>query len=218
MDVVLMPDQMMLQIHESIGHPLELDRILGDERNYAGTSFVTLGHVRQLPVRLAAAERHVRPDPRQRIRELRLRRRRHAGAQRTLPDPGAACCCARSAAASSQARARAAAPTLAGVATARACAWNRPPIDRMSNSTSSRARVRSTRSIAATELGVLMKTNRSWSIDDSRNKFQFGCEWRQHDPRRAGSPKWCANPNYRGVSRDFWRSLAMVGAARRPSR
>jgi predicted Zn-dependent protease len=35
-----MPDQMMLQIHESIGHPLELDRILGDERNYAGTSFV----------------------------------------------------------------------------------------------------------------------------------------------------------------------------------
>ncbi len=35
-----MPDQMTLQIHESIGHPLELDRILGDERNYAGTSFV----------------------------------------------------------------------------------------------------------------------------------------------------------------------------------
>ncbi len=42
MDLLLMPEQMMLQIHESIGHPLELDRILGDERNYAGTSFVTL--------------------------------------------------------------------------------------------------------------------------------------------------------------------------------
>ena len=40
--LVLMPDQMMLQIHESIGHPLELDRILGDERNYAGWSFVKL--------------------------------------------------------------------------------------------------------------------------------------------------------------------------------
>ena len=38
--LLLAPDQMMLQIHESIGHPLELDRILGDERNYAGTSFV----------------------------------------------------------------------------------------------------------------------------------------------------------------------------------
>ena len=42
MDLLLDPDQMYLQIHESIGHPLELDRILGDERNYAGTSFVTL--------------------------------------------------------------------------------------------------------------------------------------------------------------------------------
>ena len=42
MDVLLAPDQMILQIHESIGHPLELDRILGDERNYAGTSFVTI--------------------------------------------------------------------------------------------------------------------------------------------------------------------------------
>ncbi|MGH9578885.1 MAG: metallopeptidase TldD-related protein, partial [Terriglobales bacterium] len=42
LDVILMPDQMMLQIHESIGHLLELDRILGDERNFAGTSFVSL--------------------------------------------------------------------------------------------------------------------------------------------------------------------------------
>src|SRR5262249_60648959 len=42
MDVVIAPDQMILQVHESIGHPLELDRILGDERNYAGRSFVTL--------------------------------------------------------------------------------------------------------------------------------------------------------------------------------
>ena len=41
MDLLLAPDQMVLQIHESIGHPLELDRILGDERNYAGTSFVS---------------------------------------------------------------------------------------------------------------------------------------------------------------------------------
>ena len=48
-DLLLMPDQMMLQIHESIGHPLELDRILGDERNFAGWSFVKpemFGHYR----------------------------------------------------------------------------------------------------------------------------------------------------------------------------
>ena len=42
MDALIAPDQMILQIHESIGHPLELDRILGDERNYAGSSFVNL--------------------------------------------------------------------------------------------------------------------------------------------------------------------------------
>src|SRR5205814_2692392 len=42
MDLLLLPDQVVLQVHESVGHPLELDRILGDERNFAGTSFVTL--------------------------------------------------------------------------------------------------------------------------------------------------------------------------------
>jgi len=42
MDLLLAPDQLFLQIHESMGHALELDRILGDERNFAGTSFVTL--------------------------------------------------------------------------------------------------------------------------------------------------------------------------------
>ena len=42
MDVVIAPDQMMLQIHEIVGHALEVDRILGDERNYAGWSFVKL--------------------------------------------------------------------------------------------------------------------------------------------------------------------------------
>ena len=41
MSLLIAPDQAYLQIHESIGHPLELDRVLGDERNYAGTTFVT---------------------------------------------------------------------------------------------------------------------------------------------------------------------------------
>ena len=43
--LVLMPDQMMLQIHESVGHPLEIDRIIGDERNYAGGSFVKVSDI-----------------------------------------------------------------------------------------------------------------------------------------------------------------------------
>ncbi len=73
-DLLLMPDQMMLQIHESIGHPLELDRILGDERNYAGTSFVTLD--------MFGAYRYGSTL----LNVLRLRRRGQPGEPRA-PDP-----------------------------------------------------------------------------------------------------------------------------------
>jgi predicted Zn-dependent protease len=82
-DVVLMPDQMMLQIHESIGHPLELDRILGDERNYAGTSFVTLDMFGTF--QYGSPLLNVTYDPTR--GKLRIRRRRHQRAAR-LPDPG----------------------------------------------------------------------------------------------------------------------------------
>ena len=66
--------------------------------------------------------------------------------------------------------------------------------------------------IASVEHGVLMRTNISWSIDDSRNKFQFGCEIGQviENGKLGHIVK---NPNYRGVSATFWRSLAMVGNA-----
>jgi predicted Zn-dependent protease len=66
--------------------------------------------------------------------------------------------------------------------------------------------------IAGVEDGVLLRTNVSWSIDDSRNKFQFGCEWgeRIRRGRRVGVVR---NPNYRGISATFWRSLTGVGDA-----
>ena len=66
--------------------------------------------------------------------------------------------------------------------------------------------------VASIERGILMKTNLSWSIDDSRNKFQFGCEWGQliENGKLTTVVK---NPNYRGVSATFWRSLARVGDA-----
>ena len=60
MDLILLPSQMVLQIHESIGHPLELDRILGDERNYAGTSFVTPEMFGTYRYGSRATERHLR--------------------------------------------------------------------------------------------------------------------------------------------------------------
>jgi len=210
MDVVLMPDQMMLQIHESIGHPLELDRILGDERNYAGTSFVTLDmfgsfqygspllNVTYDPTRNAEFASFAVDDegmPAERtylIRDGLLLR----------PLGGT----------SSLQRAQRELPSLAGVATTRACSWNRPPIDRMSNLNVEAGASTLQDMIAATERGVLMQTNRSWSIDDSRNKFQFGCEWGRMI-RDGQLAEVVRDPNYRGVSRDFWRSLTMVGDA-----
>jgi predicted Zn-dependent protease len=64
--------------------------------------------------------------------------------------------------------------------------------------------------IAAVERGIYMQTNCSWSIDDSRNKFQFGCEWGRliEDGQLTTVVK---KPNYRGISATFWRNLEMVG-------
>jgi predicted Zn-dependent protease len=205
MDLLLMPDQMMLQVHESIGHPLELDRILGDERNYAGTSFVTPEMFGTY--RYGSELLNVTFDPTVRG-EL---------ATFAYDDDGTAASkvylirngilVAPLGGALSQSRAR-----MPGTANARASGWNRPPIDRMANLNVEPGDRALDAMVASIGHGVLMRTNVSWSIDDSRNKFQFGCEWGEliADGRRAGVVK---NPNYRGVSATFWRSLRAVGDA-----
>jgi predicted Zn-dependent protease len=205
MAVLLMPDQMMLQIHESIGHPLELDRILGDERNYAGTSFVTLdmfGHYRygsellnvtfdpSIASELASYAFDDEGTPADKVWLIR-----NGTLQRPLGGH------------LSQRRSG-----LPGTANARASGWNRPPIDRMANLNIEPGASSLTDMIGAIERGVLMRTNVSWSIDDSRNKFQFGCEWGEliENGKIVGAVK---NPNYRGISATFWRSLSHVGNA-----
>ena len=101
---------------------------------------------------------------------------------------------------------------LPGVAAARASDWNRPPIDRIANLNIEPGASGFDDLVASIDRGVLMDTNRSWSIDDSRNKFQFGCEiGRLVENGRVGG--MVRNPNYRGVSATFWRSLAGVGDA-----
>jgi predicted Zn-dependent protease len=205
MDVLLMPDQMILQIHESIGHPLELDRILGDERNFAGTSFVTpdmFGSYRYgsdlldvtfdptVDGELASYgwDDDGTPAARVHLIERGVLKRALGGAI-------------------SQARAE-----LPGVANSRAASWNRPPIDRMANLNLEPGDASFEAMVASIERGVFMQTNSSWSIDDSRNKFQFGCERaRLIEHGRLGAV--VKNPNYRGISASFWRSLAMVGDA-----
>jgi predicted Zn-dependent protease len=193
-DLLLMPDQMMLQVHESIGHPLELDRILGDERNYAGTSFVRpemfgwyrygsdLLNVTYDPTIAAELATYAFDDEGARAEKVFLIR----NGILLAPLGGPA------------------------LANSRASGWNRPPIHRMANLNVEPGAATLEQMIGSIGRGVLMRTNVSWSIDDSRNKFQFGCEWGEliEDGRRAGVVK---NPNYRGISATFWRSLSMVG-------
>ena len=203
MDVLLAPDQMILQIHESIGHPLELDRILGDERNYAGTSFVTLDMFGSYeygsdllnvvwdptrPEQLASYgfDDEGRPAEREFIIRDGILLRPLGGAI-------------------SQQRAG-----MKGVATSRASGWNRPPIDRMANLNLECGSSTFDDLVGSVEHGVYMATNQSWSIDDSRNKFQFGCEYGRliEDGELT---KVVKKPNYRGVSATFWRNLKGVG-------
>ncbi|WP_455366872.1 TldD/PmbA family protein [Kaarinaea lacus] len=203
MSLLLMPNQMMLQIHESIGHPLELDRILGDERNYAGTSFVTTDMCGSyqygsellnvtfdptLSEEMASYGYDDEGTPAERTYIIR-----NGILERLLGS------------ATSQARAQ-----LPGVANARATDWNRPPIDRMANLNLEPGNKTLQDLIGSIEHGVLMDTNLSWSIDDSRNKFQFGCEIGKliKDGEVTGIVK---NPNYRGISATFWRNLTGVG-------
>ena len=209
-DLLLMPDQMMLQIHESIGHPLELDRILGDERNYAGTSFVTLDMFGSY--RYGSPLLNVTYDPTRGEEfasfafddEGSRAQREYLIRDGVLLRPLGGTI--------SQQRAARLGSTAGGVATARSCAWNRPPIDRMSNLNVEPGTSTLAAMIAAIDDGILMKTNASWSIDDSRNKFQFGCEWGQRI-RGGRLAEVVRNPNYRGISATFWRSLSMVGDA-----
>lgn len=220
MDLILMPDQMMLQIHESIGHPLELDRILGDERNFAGTSFVTpamFGHYRYGSELLNVS--HDPTDPTQ-FASFDVDDEGTASSRVMLIENGILKQPLGGATSIARWRAGAASGNRAGeasvgadwraVATTRASSWNRAPIDRMSNLNIEPGTSPLDEMIAATSLGVLLQTNCSWSIDDSRNKFQFGCE-RGRMIRNGRLAETVRNPNYRGISATFWRSLIQVG-------
>jgi len=203
MDLVLHSDQMLLQIHESIGHALEVDRILGDERNYAGWSFVNLEDFGKL--KYGSDIMNITFDPTI-PEEFASYGYDDSGLKATkeyiikdgvlLRGLGGL---------ESQKRSN-----IDGVANFRACSWNRAPIDRMANLNLEPGNSSFDDIISSVEKGIYMQTNRSWSIDDFRNKFQFGCEYAQLI-ENGKLTKTVRNPNYRAVSTPFWNSLKMVG-------
>ena len=202
-NLVLAPDQMLLQIHESIGHALEVDRILGDERNYAGWSFVKLEDFGTL--KYGSDLMNITFDPTleseyasyafddgglKATKEYLIKDGvlvRGLGGKESQIRSG-----------------------LDGVANFRASSWNRAPIDRMANINLEPGDSTFDQLISKVEKGIFVESNKSWSIDDYRNKFQFGCEYGRLI-ENGKLTKVVKNPNYRGVSTPFWNSLKGVG-------
>jgi predicted Zn-dependent protease len=202
-DLLLDPDQMLLQIHESIGHPLELDRILGDERNYAGSSFVKPGDFGTLQYGSELMNVTFDPDVPGEYASysfddvgMKSEREYLIANGKLLRGLGSL---------ESQTRSQ-----ILGTASARACSWNRPPIDRMANLNLEPGNDSFTDIISSIEHGIYMQANRSWSIDDYRCKFQFGCEYAQLI-ENGKITKTLRNPNYRGITTEFWQGLKRVG-------
>ncbi|MBM3380900.1 MAG: TldD/PmbA family protein [Betaproteobacteria bacterium] len=201
--LVLAPDQMMLQIHESIGHPLELDRILGDERNYAGSSFVKLEDFGRLQYGSELLNVTFDPGVEHEFASYAFDDCGHPAHREFLIEKGVL----KRGLGSLESQARSG---VLGVANQRASSWNRAPIDRMANINVEPGEKSFEQIISGIERGVFMESNKSWSIDDYRNKFQFGCEYaRVIENGKLG--RVLRNPNYRGVTSDFWKKLVAVG-------
>jgi len=206
-DIILDSSQLGLQIHESVGHPIELDRVLGMEANFAGTSFLTLGKLRTL--RYGSDLVNVVADARQ----------KHGPGLGTFgyDDEGVEAQCTPiitkglfTGYLSSRETAHTIGLNRSG-GTLRAEGWNRLPMIRMTNISilPGERPLTLEQLVADTDHAILMETNRSWSIDDKRYNFQFGCEigWEIKNGRRLRMIK---NPSYSGITTDFWNSMDAI--------
>lgn len=198
-DLILAPDQMLLQIHESIGHPLELDRIIGDERNFAGWSFVQPQDFGVLQYGSPLMNVVFDPTVPNELASYKFDEIGNQAEKKYLIKEGKLVAALGSL--ESQMRSN-----IPGVANSRASSWNRAPIDRMANINLQGGDLSLDQMISKVEKGVMMFSNRSWSIDDYRRKFQFGCEYAKLI-ENGQVTKTLKNPNYRGVTVPFWNSL-----------
>jgi TldD protein len=206
-DVVLDGSQLGLQIHESVGHPIELDRVLGMEANFAGTSFLTLDKLRTL--RYGSDLVNVVADARQEhgpgLGTFAFDEEGVAAQSTPIITNGLF---------TGYLSSRETAPTI-GLArsggTLRAEGWNRLPIIRMTNVSILPGEKPLSREqlIGDTDDGIYIETNRSWSIDDKRYNFQFGCElgWEIKKGKRVRMLK---NPSYSGITTEFWNAMDAI--------
>ena len=196
MDVVIDAEQMQLQVHESVGHPTELDRVLGFEAAYAGTSFLRPGDLGSL--RYGSEHMNVTSDP------------TTPGGLGTFgfDDEGVP--------------ARAEPIVREGVlvgwlgsrevgfpGSMRADGWSRMPLVRMTNLHLEPGEGKLEELLAGVDRGLYLETNRSWSIDDKRLNFQFGTQiaWEIVGGKLG---RMFRDATYTGITPHFWGSLDAV--------
>jgi TldD protein len=202
--LILDSSQLGLQIHESIGHPIELDRVLGSEANYAGMSFLTLDKLNALqygsPIVNVVCDARIEHGP--------------GLGTFAFDDEGVPAQCApiiRDGLFVGYMTSRETAAAIGAErsnGTMRADGWARLPLIRMTN-VSLMPGEQSLDEVFGVDHAIYMETNRSWSIDDKRYNFQFGCEiaWEI----RSGKPvRMLRNPIYSGISTDFWNSCDAI--------
>lgn len=200
--LILDGSQVALQVHESIGHPIELDRILGMEASYAGTSFISVEDIGSLkygskimnitadatlPGGLGSFGYDDEGVPAQRVEIIR-----EGILQNLLTNRETAVVLGKT-----------------SNGTCRADGWKNIPLIRMTNINLEPVEGTLEDLIKDTEEGIFMSTNKSWSIDDKRLNFQFGLEiaWEIKNGRLTRILK---NPNYTGITPEFWGSLDAV--------
>lgn len=212
--VILLPGQGHLQVHETIGHPLELDRILGYELSYAGGSFVDLdaiGKLRYGSEKLSvSAFGGIANSP----GSFGYDDEGSPERDYLLIDRGLLVNALTSRAMIDEANRKAGRTVFDETGgAARATAFYRAPIDRMTNVNILPGQDGTLEDIIArTENGVVLDNPVSWSIGSNREHFHFGCEiaWEVKDGRRT---RVLRNPTYQGHTIEFYHSLSAVGDA-----
>jgi TldD protein len=206
-DIILDSSQLGLQIHESVGHPIELDRVLGMEANFAGTSFLTLDKLRKLKYgsELVNVVADARPE--------------HGPGLGTFKydDEGVPAQCTPIISHGLFTGYLTSRETAAMVGlqrsggTVRGEGWNRLPMIRMTNVSilPGEKKLSPEELIASTDHGIFFQTNRSWSIDDKRYNFQFGTEigW---EIKGGKLGRMLKNPSYSGITTEFWNSMDAI--------
>ncbi len=203
-DLIVDSSQLGLQIHESIGHPIELDRVLGTEANYAGMSFLTLDQLHHL--RYGSDIVNV-------VCDARLDHGPGLGTFAFDDEgvPAQQTDIIRDGQFTGYMTSRETAAAVGDTRSngcMRADGWARLPLIRMTN-VSLKPGEQSLEEVFGADHAIYMETNRSWSIDDKRYNFQFGCEiaWEMRNGKRLRMLK---NPSYSGISTEFWNACAAI--------